>query len=224
MFKIKKLWRGYGTLKRLHRGVRAYAYLTFRCNQACRYCGNNLLIAESLHSRTAFKFDEINPQEWFHLITHFPAKIREIVLTGGEPFMHKGCADLTNYLTSSGFFVTLFSNLALFPEGKINPSIRLHIIGTLHLNQNAEEFWKKYNRIKKDYRVSIDVMSQTTNDLDEKRLGFRNIRRKHVQTKEEMLADECWYEPRFHFLPDGTIHISEENAIRDAVRRFVSRG
>lgn len=82
-------------------------HLTQKCNLACAHC-----YADS--SPLADTSDQLTPERWMELITDFAGSGGEQVLfTGGEALLYKGCDRILRHAKSLGLYVTLFSNGAL---------------------------------------------------------------------------------------------------------------
>jgi radical SAM protein with 4Fe4S-binding SPASM domain len=104
-------------------GIRGYAeckvptpakfsrlHLTKACHLECIHC-----YAES--SPSIDRKNEITTERWGKLIQDFASNGGEQVLfTGGEALMHRGCIELMKLSKTLGLYVTLFSNGLLIPK------------------------------------------------------------------------------------------------------------
>ncbi len=105
------------------------AFLTFRCNLACKYCLNAF---EDDFSR---KREELSGRQWIEALNRLETQI-PITFTGGEPFVHKDIIDIIKNL---------------------RPELRLEILTNLYSNsenfkKTLEKFVMKINpeRINRD--------------------------------------------------------------------------
>ncbi len=192
---------GFGVLKRMRLGIRIYAVVTYRCNLDCSYCGNKVLGVRP-------RMEEIGWGKWARLIDSFPARVREVVISGGEPFLYQDIGKLINHLTDRGKFVTIFSNLEMLTKKLgIRPSYRIRIGASLHESQDRARFMKAYRENRGIYRIDYDILGDKT-----KHIGL-TTRMKKIETVEDLKADECWDEPRFIYVPNGDLYTSFEQAI-----------
>ena len=82
----------------------ARLHLTQACQLECTHC-----YADS--SPWVDRTGELPAERWARLITEFAAQGGEqILFTGGEALMHKGCIDLLRVSKENGLYVTLFTN------------------------------------------------------------------------------------------------------------------
>lgn len=121
----------YGIRKLFRRGIRLYLLPTFRCNLDCSYCSNDLLIGRRPVS-TELYFDD-----WRKILSNFPLKIREIVITGGEPFLYRQIAELIDYCTNN-YFVSVRTNGTFTCD--LQRSSKLIINPTYHAPVDVEKF------------------------------------------------------------------------------------
>lgn len=97
----------YGLLKRFKRGIRVHAILTFACNfeNDCYYC--------TWKAGGGWpKSKVMRLSEWKKVIRRFPLKIREFVVTGGEPMLHPDFNAIVKWMLDQGYFVTVYTNLS----------------------------------------------------------------------------------------------------------------
>jgi len=92
------------------------AFLTFRCNLACKYCLNDY---EKDFSR---KREELSGKQWIDALNSLETEI-PLTFTGGEPFVHKD-------------FIDIIKNL--------NPKHKIDILTNLY--SNSENFKKTLER------------------------------------------------------------------------------
>jgi len=90
-------------------GHRLWAYTNFDCNLACLYC-----CAESSPKADARRLD---PAVMAPLFAQFrESGGRELLLTGGEPFMHPGLGELVE--AGEGLALTILTNAMIFGRGR----------------------------------------------------------------------------------------------------------
>lgn len=78
--------------------------LTYRCNYHCPFCYVD-------HDATSF---ELDVDTWMQIFQDIKsAGCINILVTGGEPLLHKGCIRLLHDLKELGFLTTLFTNGSL---------------------------------------------------------------------------------------------------------------
>ena len=141
----------YGKTLKLRRGVSIDIYPSFLCNLSCCYCA--LKIPNGKYPDRGY---EMSLQEWKDFINNFPVKIKEVCITGGEPGLWKGIAELTNWLLDEGYHVKIFSNLTVIAKFlEIKPSYRFIISATFHHGQNSYNFSQKYKVLSKLFRIDV---------------------------------------------------------------------
>ena len=90
-------------------GHRVWIYTNFDCNLACTYC-----CAESSPKAAARRFDVETARQVFE---QFRARGgREVLLTGGEPFMHPDLGELV--AAAAGFERAVLTNAMVFGRGR----------------------------------------------------------------------------------------------------------
>jgi TusA-related sulfurtransferase len=89
-------------------GLRLWAYTNFDCNLACTYC-----CAESSPKALSRRLDPAVAREAFTQFAQLGG--RELLYTGGEPFMHPGLADLVR--AGEGLERTILTNAMVFGRG-----------------------------------------------------------------------------------------------------------
>ena len=137
----------YGKTLLLKRGVMVSAIITFRCNLHCPYC----ILNSTGGKPTA---PESTLTEWKDLFTKFTVKIREVIVTGGEPTLYPHFAELVSWLLAQGYHVKVQTNLTnphLFYL--IKPSHRLRIVATYHHQEDPQKFNTFYQIVKQLHRI-----------------------------------------------------------------------
>lgn len=186
----------YGLMKRLRRGFRVQLFLTFKCNLDCGYCTLKFADGEMPVSET------MQLEDWQHVITdHFPHKIREVVLTGGEPMILPYYSELVNWMLSRGLFVTVYSNLMTSGGLKVNPSYRYRIASTYHHSASKEKFEKMLEKYREKYRVDIEEIGDT-----------KKIEASHLKPYSSLeYTEEC---RGFFYTPEGRLFTNFNQMIR----------
>ena len=190
----------YGITKFFKRGVSIGVFPTYVCNLDCVYCANK-------YGRKGNKFDsgQITPEDWYRLISHFPVKIRELYITGGEPFLYPYIQDLILILLPLGIHITLNTNLLIkIPLDKVK-SDRFRIEATLHDHRNkarSKIFWENYDYYKQWVRVDVDIFS-------EKRIRRNPLTGISYKLLMDPKNPTCLDMKRFKFTPDGRLWTSD---------------
>jgi organic radical activating enzyme len=172
----------YWTLKKLKTGISIGLAPTYRCNQNCWYCGNKM-------GGDVFpKCPEINWEQWRDNIINFPLKIKEVVLSGGEPCIYPEIEKLVNWLLDNGYFVQFYTNLAR--PGiitKFKRSKRLILFANFHHTFfGKDEIWDEesllewdsnYQSLKKAYQIKPEEINNAL-------LPYTKVKRWHSETHE----------------------------------------
>jgi len=182
-----KLYRGYGVLKRLRKGIRIYIYPTLRCTLNCDYCTNLFFDGKRPTSH------EIEWKEWMNIINTFPVKVREVVLSGGEPMLYGNYVELADAIVSSGRFLTVYTNLTLTKGLDVKPSIRMRLDASFHESVNNKLFFNNLKEYRKKFRVD-------TNEIEKKEIKGSVVKNK-LHTADDM--EECLNRRKQGFSPDG---------------------
>jgi len=104
-------------------------------------------------------------------IDNFPFKIRQILITGGEPALNKDFPRIVNYLLGKGFCVVIYSNLTeIEPFFKIRKSFRFRIQSTCHQKMDVEKFDHNFRKLNQ-YHHHIQV-----DELGKRRLDYSNLK------------------------------------------------
>jgi len=185
-------WKRYGFLKRLHRGVRVKIFPTFKCSLNCYYCGNkgegdNRPSDDNL--RRTLSLDE-----WKWQLSHFPVKIREVVISGGEPTIWPEFIELASWILDQGWFLTVFTNLTNKKLADLPESNRLRIYATFHGRVLKKDiFVRNYAIISKRHRIDV-------NEIAEQRLPFSKCDAWGCKLDQGWVTDKNY----FWIAPDGS--------------------
>lgn len=179
----------YGLMKRLKRGKRIYVSLTFRCQLDCVYC--------SCKSATGKMpvYEEISAGQLIYIIENLPFRVREIVLSGGEPMLHKDFALIVQMLLVRGYFVTIFSNLISTRLSEVSYSRRLRVTASFHLTTHREAFLDNLFELTFycGHNVKVDEFPGHQSGKGDRIKPFLDI-------------SECMTAKRFNISPDGKIY------------------
>lgn len=86
------------------------AYLTARCNFACDYCIQKPAMIPGQPRRPWGRYRELTGRQWVDSLNAFPVRPEHpLILTGGEPSLHKDFAFIASHL--EGYALDLTSNL-----------------------------------------------------------------------------------------------------------------
>lgn len=69
-----------------------YFHLTYRCNLKCEYCYNKNIRNNN--------YNEMSVDKWKLIIDKIAPYAKQIILTGGEFMLYKGCVDVVKYIKS----------------------------------------------------------------------------------------------------------------------------
>jgi len=85
--------------------------LTARCNMACSYCIQKGMVLPSAPRRPWRNYREMEGKEWVRALNDLPVRPEHpLILTGGEPTLHKDFLEIATGL--EGYSLDLTSNLA----------------------------------------------------------------------------------------------------------------
>ena len=192
--RIHKILR-FGMLRRFKRGATITIYPTLRCNLDCHYCSQK--IYNGLEP-AGVREDELEVEQWIGLLKRFMrhVKVQQVHYTGGEPLLRKDCAELVNWLTAQGIFVTIYSNLTIF-DSVIKPSLFLRFDTTYHHHMNKERYLKNLKKYK-DSGFNMYVHE----------LGHRELKETdEVREYEPLDAGTGGMTDRLSFAPDGSMFV-----------------
>ena len=162
-----------GIQRLIKKGLRITIIPSYTCNYKCDYCSRNMDGGKP----TTDKANSLD--EWKRYLTDLDktfrldgSKIKEIVLTGGEPTLLPYFVELCNWITER-WLLTVYTNLSrtrmLY---LIRQTPRLMIHATYHAGQvNNNEFnyyWRATDEI---HRVEVDE------------IGERRLRNPHKRTR-----------------------------------------
>lgn len=100
------------------------AYLTARCNYACDYCIQKPQMIPGQRRKPWGRYQELTGAQWVEALNAFPVRPEHpLILTGGEPSLHKDFAFVASRL--EGYQLDLTSNLT-FDIDAVAREMRAH--------------------------------------------------------------------------------------------------
>lgn len=86
------------------------AYLTARCNFACDYCIQKTPMLPGKARKPWGRYQELSGRQWVEALNGFPVRpVHPLILTGGEPSLHKDFLFIASHL--DGYDLDMTSNL-----------------------------------------------------------------------------------------------------------------
>lgn len=134
-------------------GIKLIIALNWKCTLNCDCC-----VLKDGGNKRPVDGELKNAAYWIDFIETFPVKVREVILTGGEPTIHKSLPFLVTYLLDTGYFVQVQTNLTnIEPLLKIKPQLRLKLVVTYHEQYNMNKFLNNLETIRKmGYQIRVD--------------------------------------------------------------------
>lgn len=182
----------YGKTLMFRSGVMLQCNIIYACPFACSYCA----LDQPTGKRPKAK--QMGIEQWKKMVKHFPTKIREVFVTGGEPTLVKWMPEFVNWLLDEGYHVILFSMLHdVEAIKKIKPSYRFQVRSTFHKipEETVLRYTKQYDQIKDIYNVCVDEIG------DDKVLPFSVLK---PFVSDETMQDDYG----FRISPDGDFFIN----------------
>ena len=194
----------YGLIRRMKRGTQLSIFLTCRCNLCCDYCCNLTFLRDRSKRPVC---DELRPSEWIYRIEHFPIRLNEIFLTGGEPLLYKNIEVLMMWIVkNTNVMLTIFSNLMIVEPLLFVNSRRLRIVTSIHDKTDQGLFQKNIERLLSwGYKVVVEKF-----DPECQIQG----RTKKKESFEDIAGCSCWHKKRFFYTPDGMLWINALEAMK----------
>ena len=121
------------------------AYLTARCNFACDYCIQKPQMIPGQRRKPWGRYQELTGRQWVEALNAFPERpVHPLILTGGEPSLHKDFAFIASHL--EGYELDLTSNLtfdidAVAREMKARGKQFVTSFHTFHPKFHSPEQW-----------------------------------------------------------------------------------
>ena len=139
-------------------GYMASVLFTSGCNMRCSYCHNMQLVDPKQITKT----EKISPGHILHYLRENSSMIDAVVISGGEPTMHKNLPELIRTLKRMSFMVKLDTN-------GTNPNmlgflIREELVDYIAMDVKAPFILKKYHAIA-GYRFSKRKLKSVMDSL-----------------------------------------------------------
>lgn len=127
------------------------AYPTLRCNLNCEYCVNTYVDG----GRHLNKYSILQPSQWIDI---FNKLNRDIVITGGEPFLYPGLAALVQGVNPR-LKIRIYSNLMVPLKGDLAWLRRrgLSIYGSFHSSGGNDDIFTDNIRLLKKQGVTFSI-------------------------------------------------------------------
>ena len=181
----------YGLRKQLKRGCRVSVILSFDCNYDCKYCDNK-------KNGKLPNLDEISWHKLLLKIYNFPVKIREVMVSGGEPFLYTHFESMLICL-SKKYFVTVFTNLSKVYNLKVNKK-NVRFVATLHIGADRHKFLNNLRFMKKQgFRVDVETFQFKKDEI-----GKQDVKKLHDFKDKKNIGN------KFIFGPDGKLYLSKD--------------
>lgn len=140
------------------------AYLTARCNFACDYCIQKPRMIPGQRRKPWGRYQELTGRQWVDALNAFPVRPEHpLILTGGEPSLHKDFAFIASRL--EGYELDMTSNLT-FDIDAVAAEMRAHgkqfatSFHTYHPKFLAPEKWlEQAERLRDSGLVKAPVFS-----------------------------------------------------------------
>lgn len=140
------------------------AYLTARCNFACDYCIQKPQMIPGQRRKPWGRYQELTGRQWVEALNAFPVRpVHPLILTGGEPSLHKDFAFVASRL--EGYELDMTSNLT-FDIDAVAREMRAHgkqfatSFHTYHPKFLAPEKWlEQAERLRDSGLVKAPVFS-----------------------------------------------------------------
>ncbi len=123
-------------------------YLTARCNFACDYCIQKGRIIPGQRRKPWGKYEELTGEQWVRAFNDLPVRPdHTLILTGGEPSIHKDFYYIASHL--EGYKVDLTSNLTLDVD-------RL----TREMNATGRKLYSSFHTFHPDFITAEDFVEK----------------------------------------------------------------
>jgi pyruvate formate lyase activating enzyme len=119
---------------------------TIGCNFRCRYCYNTRLVDPKLFREE----DVISEEEIFSFLKNRVGKLDAVVVTGGEPTLHKDLDVFISKIKELGFLVKLDSN-------GTNPEVLKSLIDRKLVDYIAMDIKNDFKNYEKIVNVKLDI-------------------------------------------------------------------
>ena len=144
-------------------------------------------------------------KEWLKYVKTFPVRVREVVLSCGEPSIWPEIVELADSLLDEKYFVMIYTNLMNTRLLNIQPNRRLRILATYHQSYNQKQFEKHLTALRKLHRVDVD-------EIDNGVLEGSHVKNWSIR---ENLQIPLWKSLRVG--PDGLVYTNTYDSIKKYV-------
>lgn len=148
-------------------GFAASVLFTSGCNFHCPYCHNPMLAVNSPH------LEDIDESEVLRYLEQRKGKIDAVVITGGEPTLHSGIADIIDKVKAQGYKVKVDTN-----------GLRPDFLKQLNVDYIALDFKSRFDK----YSLLTDI-------------DINTVRENILQTLEYLKTSGIDYEVRITLAP-----------------------
>jgi MoaA/NifB/PqqE/SkfB family radical SAM enzyme len=122
--------------------------LTFRCNLKCKIC--------TIHKHPTSPEEELSTEEVLNLVDQAAEMgIKEVVLTGGEPFLREDIFDLIDHISEKGLISVITTNGTILSE-HLAKKIVLSKLNHLHVSIDGLEKTNDSIRGSGNFKKAID--------------------------------------------------------------------
>ncbi len=150
-----------GIQRLIKRGIRITIIPSYTCNYSCSYCGRNM----DGNSPVTPKPKSL--EEWKRYLTDLDktfkldgSKIKEIVMTGGEPTLLPYFVELCDWITER-WLLMVYTNLALIGRlCRLKQTPRLMIHATHHPKEANRYFNNRWRHVDEIHRVEVDEIGK----------------------------------------------------------------
>jgi sulfatase maturation enzyme AslB (radical SAM superfamily) len=154
--------------------------VTSRCNMNCNFCFQN---GRSYNQGPDMKFEEFK-----HIIDQIAEQGRQtghipnICLAGGEPFLNKDLAQMSEYATTTlgNQHVSITTNLALFPTNVADAILLFKRFGMPRFNLSID---REHLRYGKEMESRISTFFNAQKQLPQVKMTIQNVAQSKYQEK-----------------------------------------
>jgi len=194
----------YTLVKAFKRGGFITISPSFKCNYACKYC--LLKINGKMPDNKT-----LDLSEWKRFLSDYNSvhKLREVILSGGEPTMLPYFTELCHWiLFVKKWHLRIYTNFSDYTLLKVKPSTRLRIHASFHMGIDPVEYTRRYKRINKVHKVEVDEL---TTHASKKVLPYSKVKIiRYDQRMEKMPSG-------IRVSPDQSIHLSCHGVYKDFI-------
>ncbi len=198
----------YGLLRLFKRGNYISIAPTLSCNLKCSYCSAKWEGSSCWITPT----EEISVLEWISIINNYEkenGKIKQVNITGGEPFLYHDISFLVQCLVQKKIFVYIFSNLTA-PYVYIPRSNYVKIKATYHKNASIHRFTNNLKLYSQYVFVITQELIYTWSHNPETNSSMTIPTIPGSKYKKEKFTEELNYLGVDKFAPNGKMYPKDE--------------